>query len=246
MLRRAGADPAPCRRGWRGPRWRSSASRPRCRSPTGRRAVVLPHPHHRTRGAFERARSRRQRDCRRRRIILEIGRFARRGRAAARPDSGFDPPHTTMSVGTITGGTAVNIIARECSLRLGFAQPAARRRGGAEIAHRPLYRDRPAAADARGLSAGGGRDRDHRRRAAAGAAAELAGRGTGRRLTGATRRPPSRSRPRPGCFSRPASRRWSAARARSRSRTSPTNTSPAPSSPPGRNFSIGCSTGDRG
>jgi acetylornithine deacetylase len=47
-------------------------------------------------------------------IILEIGRLHEKGRAAARPDSGFDPPHTTMSVGTISGGTAVNIIARDC------------------------------------------------------------------------------------------------------------------------------------
>jgi acetylornithine deacetylase len=47
-------------------------------------------------------------------IILEIGRLHAEGRAAAPPDSGFDPPHTTMSVGTISGGTAVNIIARDC------------------------------------------------------------------------------------------------------------------------------------
>jgi acetylornithine deacetylase len=37
------------------------------------------------------------------------------GRDTARPDGGFDPPHTTMSVGTINGGTAVNIIARDCA-----------------------------------------------------------------------------------------------------------------------------------
>jgi acetylornithine deacetylase len=48
-------------------------------------------------------------------IILEIGRLHAEGRGAARPDSGFDPPHTTMSVGTIGGGTAVNIIARDCA-----------------------------------------------------------------------------------------------------------------------------------
>jgi acetylornithine deacetylase len=48
-------------------------------------------------------------------IILEIGRLHAEGRDAARPDSGFDPPHTTMSVGTISGGTAVNIIARDCA-----------------------------------------------------------------------------------------------------------------------------------
>jgi len=47
-------------------------------------------------------------------IIGEIGRLAGEARARARPDSGFDPPHTTLSVGTIAGGTAVNIIARDC------------------------------------------------------------------------------------------------------------------------------------
>ena len=29
--------------------------------------------------------------------------------------SRFDPPYTTLSVGTIGGGTAINIIARECA-----------------------------------------------------------------------------------------------------------------------------------
>jgi acetylornithine deacetylase len=48
-------------------------------------------------------------------IVGEIGRLHAEARGRARPDSGFDPPHTTLSVGTIAGGTAVNIIARECS-----------------------------------------------------------------------------------------------------------------------------------
>ena len=48
-------------------------------------------------------------------IIAEITRLAAEARDHARPASGFDPPHTTLSVGTIAGGTAVNIIARECS-----------------------------------------------------------------------------------------------------------------------------------
>ena len=47
-------------------------------------------------------------------IIAEIGRLHAEARGRARPDSGFDPPHTTLSVGTIMGGAAVNIIAREC------------------------------------------------------------------------------------------------------------------------------------
>jgi acetylornithine deacetylase len=48
-------------------------------------------------------------------IIAEIGRLAAEARGRARPDSGFNPPHTTLSVGTIAGGTAVNIIARDCA-----------------------------------------------------------------------------------------------------------------------------------
>jgi acetylornithine deacetylase len=48
-------------------------------------------------------------------IIAEIDRLHAEARARARPDSGFDPPHTTLSVGTIAGGTAVNIIALECT-----------------------------------------------------------------------------------------------------------------------------------
>jgi acetylornithine deacetylase len=48
-------------------------------------------------------------------IIAEIGRLAAEARERARPDSGFDPPHTTLSVGTIAGGAAVNIIARDCA-----------------------------------------------------------------------------------------------------------------------------------
>jgi acetylornithine deacetylase len=48
-------------------------------------------------------------------IIAEIGRLHAEARGRARQGSGFDPPHTTLSVGTISGGTAVNIIARECA-----------------------------------------------------------------------------------------------------------------------------------
>jgi len=48
-------------------------------------------------------------------IVREIERLAAEARARARPKSGFDPPNTTLSVGTIAGGTAVNIIARECA-----------------------------------------------------------------------------------------------------------------------------------
>ena len=48
-------------------------------------------------------------------MIAEIGRLHREAKSHARPQSGFDPPHTTLSVGTVRGGSAVNIIARECT-----------------------------------------------------------------------------------------------------------------------------------
>src|SRR5207248_4186596 len=48
-------------------------------------------------------------------IISEIAKIAGEARARARHESGFDPPHTTLSVGTIEGGAAVNIIARDCA-----------------------------------------------------------------------------------------------------------------------------------
>jgi acetylornithine deacetylase len=48
-------------------------------------------------------------------MIAEIGRLHAEARGRARPESRFDPPHTTLSVGTIAGGSAVNIIARDCA-----------------------------------------------------------------------------------------------------------------------------------
>jgi acetylornithine deacetylase len=48
-------------------------------------------------------------------MIGEIGRIAADAAERGQRDSGFDPPHTTLSVGTIAGGAAVNIIARDCT-----------------------------------------------------------------------------------------------------------------------------------
>jgi acetylornithine deacetylase len=48
-------------------------------------------------------------------IIAKIAEVAGEARSHSRPASGFDPPHTTLSVGTIAGGAAVNIIARDCA-----------------------------------------------------------------------------------------------------------------------------------
>jgi acetylornithine deacetylase len=53
-------------------------------------------------------------------IIAEIVRLAAEARARARPESGFDPPYTTFNIGAIAGGTAVNIIARECTFSWEF------------------------------------------------------------------------------------------------------------------------------
>ena len=53
-------------------------------------------------------------------IIAEIGRLAAECRAAARPDSGFDPPYTSFNIGRISGGAAVNIIARDCAFEWEF------------------------------------------------------------------------------------------------------------------------------
>jgi acetylornithine deacetylase len=47
-------------------------------------------------------------------IIAEIGRVAADCRAMAPPDSRFDPPYTSFNIGRIHGGTAINIIARDC------------------------------------------------------------------------------------------------------------------------------------
>jgi acetylornithine deacetylase len=53
-------------------------------------------------------------------IIAAIGRVAAECRAAARSDSGFDPPYTSFNIGRIEGGTAVNIIARDCAFEWEF------------------------------------------------------------------------------------------------------------------------------
>ncbi|GAA4257670.1 acetylornithine deacetylase [Azospirillum formosense] len=49
------------------------------------------------------------------RLVTLIGDMAAENAAAANPASGFDPPFTTLQVGTIEGGTAANITARHCS-----------------------------------------------------------------------------------------------------------------------------------
>jgi acetylornithine deacetylase len=69
-------------------------------------------------------------------------------------DDGFDPPYTTLNVGMIRGGTALNIIARQCSFDWefrpipGFDSPSIRRRLDAYVAEEILPRMRRVAPDA--------------------------------------------------------------------------------------------------
>ena len=95
-------------------------------------------------------------------IIAEIGRLAADARGRARPESGFDPPHTTLRVGTIKGGAAVNIIARECAFDWDLRNLPGRRRARSSRRDRRFRRRRSAAAHACSAR-GGGRDRDDRR-----------------------------------------------------------------------------------
>jgi acetylornithine deacetylase len=53
-------------------------------------------------------------------IIQCIAGRAAAARNAARPESGFEPPYTTFNIGTIRGGTAMNIIPRDCEFTWEF------------------------------------------------------------------------------------------------------------------------------
>jgi acetylornithine deacetylase len=48
-------------------------------------------------------------------LITFLSRMAEEMRQRGDPDSGFDPPYTTVHVGTVEGGTALNIIPRKCT-----------------------------------------------------------------------------------------------------------------------------------
>lgn len=47
-------------------------------------------------------------------LVAHLKGIARKKRANGPFDHGFDPPYTTIQAGTIAGGTAVNIVPREC------------------------------------------------------------------------------------------------------------------------------------
>jgi len=53
-------------------------------------------------------------------IIQFIAGLAGEARAASRPESGFEPPYTSFNIGTIAGGTAMNIIPRDCEFTWEF------------------------------------------------------------------------------------------------------------------------------
>jgi len=69
-------------------------------------------------------------------------------------DGGFDPPYTTLNIGVIRGGTAVNIIARECSFDWefrpipGFDAASVKRRLDDHVAAEILPRMRKIASEA--------------------------------------------------------------------------------------------------
>lgn len=50
------------------------------------------------------------------RLAAHLDDIARELAAAASPESGFEPPWTTVHVGMIRGGTAINIMARHCEI----------------------------------------------------------------------------------------------------------------------------------
>ncbi len=59
-------------------------------------------------------------------IVAELDRIAEELKRSAFNDANFEPPYPTINVGRIEGGTAVNIIARHCTLHWDFrATPGA-------------------------------------------------------------------------------------------------------------------------
>ena len=50
-------------------------------------------------------------------LIAFLSDLAEEKAANADPDSRFEPPYSTIHVGTVEGGTALNIVARECAFK---------------------------------------------------------------------------------------------------------------------------------
>ena len=93
-------------------------------------AAGLRHHVHRLRGPFLDDPSRRQRHPFRRRVHPLPQRAAGRARGASAPkNSEFMPAAATFNVGTIIGGTAGNILARECEVLWGYRELPSDRSG---------------------------------------------------------------------------------------------------------------------
>ena len=179
-------------------------------------------------------------------IVSEIGRLAREYEEGPL-DPRFAPPYSTLHVGIIQGGTARNILARECTFHWEFrglpGVPTA-----SALAKVQAFVDAVAAAAAHPLRRRPfDRDRDRSRRAAAQQPSPA--RSPKRSPCGSpapTDGSRSPSPPKPGTSRRPACRRSSAGPARSTRRTSPTNSSTNRSSPPASPFSTISRANSRG
>ena len=57
-------------------------------------------------------------------LMAALRGVAMKAEASPPPDSPFDPPHATLTIGTVNGGTAGNILARECSFVFDLRRPA--------------------------------------------------------------------------------------------------------------------------
>jgi acetylornithine deacetylase len=53
-------------------------------------------------------------------LVVELKAMARRKRGEGPFDAGYDPPYTTIHSGTIAGGTALNIVPKECSFEFEY------------------------------------------------------------------------------------------------------------------------------
>ena len=110
-----------CRRARRARFSRSSASRARCGSPMRIRASNSCAPRSPgTRRIRARPSAGSTRSPRRRRSSPRSAGSPPNAGLRPRPDSGFDPPYTSFNIGRIEGGTAVNIIARDCAFEWEF------------------------------------------------------------------------------------------------------------------------------
>ena len=160
-------------------------------------------------------------------LIAELNRIADDMMVRGDPSGRFDPPYTTVHVGTIEGGNARNIIAKSCSFHWEFRGLPESRPGGDSGPARTLWRARSRSKRLNRFGAlRSDRDEAGGRRAGPCAGCRLGRGGLGAAHWPAGTRPRRcPSAPRPGTIRRRASRRSCAARAPSIRRTSRTSTS---------------------